>query len=86
MNLKNQRLALNLTQTQLADLFGVSSTTIARWERGEVKPDAPGMLELALESLQMRSLSNNSEFIEKRKQIKAKVEETLETARKRVKH
>ena len=50
--LKKTRLALRKTQVQFGELLGVSSTTIARWERGEVLPDSPRILELALRQLQ----------------------------------
>ena len=52
--IKRQRLALQLRQEDLAAIFGVSRNTVARWERGEAQPDAPGMLRLALESLNLR--------------------------------
>lgn len=83
---KSARLALNLTQAELAELFGVSSTTLARWERGEVTPDAPGMLDLALEALQMKALLNSDEFIERKGTIKRSIEKTLNDTRQRVKH
>lgn len=34
--LRTLRTALGLTQVQLAEQLGVTSTTVARWERGEV--------------------------------------------------
>jgi putative transcriptional regulator len=34
--LRNIREQLHLTQKQFADAIGVSSNTVARWERGEV--------------------------------------------------
>jgi len=84
--LRHQRISLNLTQEELAKILGVTSTTLARWERGESKPDAEGMLELAMEALQARAILGDSERAERRNKIKASVGDTLKQARKRVKH
>ncbi len=84
--IKAVRIALNLTQAELAERFGVSSTTIARWERGEVKPDAPGMLALALAALQMERLPETDEFVSRKEKIKASVRQTLADSRQRVRH
>lgn len=32
---KHRRVALGLSQVKLAEALGVTSTTVARWERGE---------------------------------------------------
>lgn len=85
-DLRGQRISLNMTQGELAKVLGVSSTTLARWERGESSPDAEGMLELAMEALQMRAALSNPEFIEKKEKIKASISETLAQAKQRVKH
>lgn len=85
-NIKSVRLALNLTQAELAERFGVSSTTLARWERGEVTPEAPGMLALALEALETRLLLDSDEFVSRKERIKLNTKKTLNDARKRVKH
>ena len=86
MKMKDTRLSLNLTQAELAEKFGVSSTTIARWERGEVVPEATGMLELALEALQTRAVLGSDEYAARRQKVKQSVQNTLNDARKRVKH
>ena len=84
--LKEQRLSLKMTQKELAQTFGISETTWATWERGEVEPNAPGMLELALEALQARVLINKNEFIERKNKIKASMEKMLSESRQRIKH
>ena len=48
--LKRKRLALNLTQLQLAVQFGVAKDTLARWEREELK--APRWLDWAFLGLE----------------------------------
>lgn len=91
-NLKKRRLALNMTQTELAETFGVTSTTLAKWERGDGVPQAPGMLELALEALETRQLLDSPEFSRKVEQVKSRVAKTSEMVRElgddrqRVKH
>lgn len=52
--LRRARRALGLSQSQLAQLLGVTRNTLSRWERGEVQPSAPGTLFLALERLGWR--------------------------------
>lgn len=49
--LKREREALGFTQAELGRKLSVSSNTIARWERGELKIEHPAMLQLALASL-----------------------------------
>ncbi|MBS1794392.1 MAG: helix-turn-helix domain-containing protein [Acidobacteria bacterium] len=58
--IKQKRIALNLTQSQLAERFGVERNTVARWERGEVVPQALGMLRLAFQSLEIELGLTNS--------------------------
>jgi transcriptional regulator with XRE-family HTH domain len=57
--LKASRARLKMTQVQLADALNVTPTTIARWERGEVQPEAPAMLRLALAQLELLRLETN---------------------------
>jgi DNA-binding transcriptional regulator YiaG len=52
--LKRERQALGLTQAQLARALSVSANTVARWERGELKIEHPGMIDLAIEALHRR--------------------------------
>ncbi len=47
--IKEQRKRLDLTQEGLAKALGVSTNTVARWERDEVP--TPSYLELALKQL-----------------------------------
>jgi transcriptional regulator with XRE-family HTH domain len=51
--IKQKRLALNLTQEELAEKFGVERNTVARWERGAIVPQAKGMLSLAFQTLEI---------------------------------
>lgn len=53
--IKRQRGALGLSQVQLARQLGVAANTVARWERGELKIEHPGMLLLALSALKHQS-------------------------------
>jgi transcriptional regulator with XRE-family HTH domain len=55
--LKRRRKALNLTQVELSEIFGVRSNTVARWENG-VSP-IPKLVPLALETVE-RSLSQDA--------------------------
>jgi len=48
-----RRQSLGLTQEQLAQRLRVTTTTVARWERGE--QPLPGMLSLALERLESQA-------------------------------
>lgn len=50
--LVRRRLALGLTQTQLADAIGVSRRTIARWEALEETIPRPYQVDLALRELE----------------------------------
>ena len=45
MNIKDQRTKHGLTQKQLAELMGVTTRTVERWESGDRVP-SPQMLEL----------------------------------------
>jgi len=49
--LKSEREALRMTQADLGRRLNVSPNTIARWERGELKIEHAGMLQLALQAL-----------------------------------
>lgn len=46
MNIKEKRLALKLTQFDLARMCGVSPNTIMRWENGVTKPNEENMEKL----------------------------------------
>jgi transcriptional regulator with XRE-family HTH domain len=50
-DLRTQRKALGLSQRKLAEALGVSTNTVARWERGELRIAQPKMLALALARL-----------------------------------
>lgn len=51
--IREKRIALNLTQEELAERFGVKRNTVARWEQGAIVPQAIGMLRLAFQSLEV---------------------------------
>jgi transcriptional regulator with XRE-family HTH domain len=48
--LKEKRVALGLTQLQLAEILGVKPNTVARWERGLLA--VPRTVELAMETVE----------------------------------
>lgn len=50
MNIKKLRTKYNLTQSDLAELLGVTSRTIRNWESGEV----PKLGKLALETIERK--------------------------------
>jgi transcriptional regulator with XRE-family HTH domain len=47
--LKEKRIALGLTQAQLAEILDVKPNTVARWERGLLS--VPRTVELAMETV-----------------------------------
>jgi transcriptional regulator with XRE-family HTH domain len=51
--LKSRRESLGLTQDELAERLGVPTDTLSDWERGDGRPDAQGMLELAMDQLDL---------------------------------
>ena len=57
--LKASRTRLKMTQAALAEALDVTPTTIARWERGEIQPESPAMLRLALAQLELQRLPLN---------------------------
>lgn len=46
-NIKRMRRERNITQEELAELFGVSCTAVSKWERGETYPDITLIFPLA---------------------------------------
>ena len=46
-NIKHMRRERNITQEELAELFGVSCTAVSKWERGETYPDITLIFPLA---------------------------------------
>ncbi len=48
--LKEKRIALGLTQAQLAEILDVKPNTVARWERGLLS--VPRTVELAMETVE----------------------------------
>ena len=85
-SLKETRIALNMTQEQLAAEFEVSPNTLARWERLESVPDGIGMLSLALEALQAKHKLRHPDFLSKKQAIKSSINSTNERLRQRVRH
>jgi DNA-binding transcriptional regulator YiaG len=53
--LRKERERIGLSQIEIARRLSVSPNTVARWERGELKIEHPGMLQLALKSLRTAS-------------------------------
>lgn len=50
--LKEKRVALGLTQAELAEILDVKPNTVARWERGLLS--VPRTVELAMEAVERR--------------------------------
>ena len=48
---RERRLAMGMTQRDLAGELGVPLNTLARWERGELEVQHPQMLSLALDAV-----------------------------------
>jgi transcriptional regulator with XRE-family HTH domain len=51
--LKRRRESLGLTQDELAERLGVETDTLLAWERGDGRPEADGMLVLAMDQLEL---------------------------------
>ncbi len=47
-DLKRRRLALGMTQVQLAERWSMDSTTISKWETGACRIDRPQLVDDAL--------------------------------------
>jgi len=54
--LKNRRVALGLTQAQLAEILDVKPNTVARWERGLLS--VPRTVELAMKTVEQMYKKN----------------------------
>jgi transcriptional regulator with XRE-family HTH domain len=68
--IKRRRTNLGLSQQQLAVRLDVKKNTIARWEREEITPEHPAMLELALRSLEQElSPQTQAELLAYRQRI-----------------
>ena len=62
--LKKRRERLGLTQAEFAEVTGVTSTTISRYETGQQSP-IPKLVELALEALEARLVKELQSSVEK---------------------
>ena len=58
--LRERRLRLGLSQSQLAARLDVTKETVSRWERGALNIAAPGMLDLAVHALECRARQRGS--------------------------
>lgn len=83
--MKDKRLSLNLTQEQLAAVFGVSVNTIARWERGESIPAGSGLVWLAFEALEAKQMIT-SEYKNQKEKIMNRMKKQEKSVRQRVRH
>jgi|GEM_PF-801565 len=61
--LKSRRLALGLTQRQLASAIEVSPNTVARWERGELAIDRPNVLRFILNEMQRDRAARGADWL-----------------------
>lgn len=57
--IKEYRLNLEMTQSELGEALEISRNTIARWERNAIVPESWRMVELALKQLLLQKNSNN---------------------------
>ncbi len=46
--IRHYRNALNLSQTKLAEMIGMSQQAVAKWETGKAEPDSATLIKLAL--------------------------------------
>lgn len=76
--IRMRRKRLGLTQQELGKHLGVSGNTVARWERGEVVPESPEMLRLALDGLELERGVNSREI----KKLQQSVSKNLKQANK----
>ena len=76
--IKAYRAALGLTQAQLARKLGKAPNSIARWERGELKPGSPKILRLAFKGLEteVRDKKVRANIKQMKKEIYANVRKT----------
>lgn len=76
--LKQCRKEKNLTQEQLAEMFGVSARTVPRWETGTNMPDLGIIVELAeYYEVEMKELLDG----ERSQTMNKEMKETLESER-----
>jgi transcriptional regulator with XRE-family HTH domain len=69
-DIKTYRMKLGMTQEELAGRFGVASTTVARWERGERIPAGDGLMELAFLGLEIeRGIDPDGEIAKIRQRV-----------------
>ena len=61
--LKARRTALGLTQRQLASAIEVAPNTVARWERGELAIDRPGVLRFLLDEMQRDKAARGADWL-----------------------
>ncbi|MEN1990513.1 helix-turn-helix domain-containing protein [Paenibacillus hubeiensis] len=54
--IKDRRVAVGMTQKQLAEAIGASDRTLQKWERGETTPDGHYLLRL-MNALDIKELS-----------------------------
>lgn len=71
--IKEKRIALNLTQSELAEIFGINRLTVARWEQGKIVPPAKGMLRLAFQSLEIERQLQDADVENLRNDLIARV-------------
>lgn len=83
VELKKRRMAMNLTQAELARLLGWSAQQISNLETERQAIDNPTMLNLALSYLEMTTY-NNASVIARLEQMIVESRAALENSRQRV--
>lgn len=88
--IRQRRVALGMTQADLAALFELNNNTISRWETGATKPESTPMLALALDQLELRqairadgSLKGLARTLERLKATTTELRQSIERRRVR---
>ena len=76
--IRARRVAMGLTQAELAQRLGTTSNTVARWERGERAPEHPGMLRIMLQHIDDELMADPVWREERNRRMRAQMENELQ--------